>query len=108
MDEDRTAYEGGRYGSAGHRRTRQYHEEHGEYPSGVECLRQLPPESSIDEGRQEVDGWRYLPTAMPAGFTLSNSLGWDPALEYRWDGVVGIWVLVPGDGSDEKVIRLDP
>ncbi len=87
---------------------RRYHEEYGEYPAVIAATHQFLSGSVIDTQGDKIDGWTYFPTADATGFTLSKSLGWDPMLNYQWNGTSGKWVYDPGDGSAEKEIRLNP
>lgn len=88
---------------------RRYHEIHGNYPENITAVREFLPSSNVAPQRDDMaDGWMYFPTTDPPGFTLSKSLGWDPTLNYQWNGTSEIWIYDPGDGSDEKQISLNP
>jgi hypothetical protein len=57
----------------------------------------------------EAPPWIYqAPASHPARCSLSRKLGWDPDLVYAVDGPHSRWVFAPGDGSDDRTIRLDP
>jgi hypothetical protein len=43
-----------------------------------------------------------------SSYTLYVKLGWDPTLQYRFDGLQGLWYFDPGDGSEGKLIKLNP
>jgi len=55
-----------------------------------------------------VMGWLYYVSDDPRSCRLSRKLGWDPDLVWSRDRDRTQWIFVPGDGSDEKPIRLDP
>jgi hypothetical protein len=53
-------------------------------------------------------GWVYSASEThPEACSLWRKLGWDPALIWQRDGDKTGWVFDPGDGSDEKPIRLN-
>jgi hypothetical protein len=57
---------------------------------------------------QVIPGWIYdTSETRPAACSLWRKLGWDPALIWRRDGDKTGWVFDPGDGSDERPLRLD-
>jgi hypothetical protein len=57
----------------------------------------------------EITPWIYqAPAQNPAQCSLSRKLGWDPDLVYSVDGVNSRWVFAPGDGSEDRPVRLDP
>jgi hypothetical protein len=57
---------------------------------------------------QVIPSWIYdTAEARPTACSLWRKLGWDPALIWRRDGDTTGWVFDPGDGSDERPLRLD-
>jgi hypothetical protein len=55
-----------------------------------------------------IPGWIYDTSEAHAGAcSLWRKLGWDPALIWRRDGDQTGWVFDPGDGNDERPLRLD-
>lgn len=54
------------------------------------------------------EGWVYTRSEDGSGYSLFLPLGWDPSLSYRYRGSKGQWVFDPGDGSDEKILTLNP
>ena len=55
-----------------------------------------------------VTGWLYYVADDPRSCRLSRKLGWDPDLVWSRNRDRTQWIFVPGDGSDEKPIRLEP
>lgn len=57
---------------------------------------------------QAIPGWFYdTSAAHPGACSLWRKLGWDPALIWRRDGDKTGWALDPGNGSDERPLRID-
>ena len=53
--------------------------------------------------------WLYFTSPRhPDRCTLWRKLGWDPALIWRRDGNITSWVFDPGDGGDERPVKLTP
>jgi hypothetical protein len=50
----------------------------------------------------------YTSPAHPEKCTLWRKLGWDPALIWRRHRGGGRWVFDPGDGSQERPLKLNP
>ena len=50
----------------------------------------------------------YTSPAHPDKCTLWRKLGWDPALIWRRHRGGGRWVFDPGDGSQERPLKLNP
>lgn len=60
-------------------------------------------------GISMASGWLYYTSPKhPAQCTLWRKLGWDPALIWRRDGNITRWSFDPGDGNDERPIKLAP
>jgi hypothetical protein len=55
-----------------------------------------------------VTGWLYYVSEDPRSCSLSRKLGWDPDLVWSRDRDQTQWIFVPGDGGDEKPIRIEP
>jgi hypothetical protein len=87
-----------------------YFAAHGNYPSNTTQLQVDLPTShfSPEDDCGGVDGWTYYTGPGVTGFTLSRKLGWDPSLQYSWDGTAETWVFDPGDGSPRKLVALRP
>ncbi|HYM62875.1 MAG TPA: hypothetical protein VEZ11_18460 [Thermoanaerobaculia bacterium] len=84
---------------------RKHYAEHSTYPVALDDLEPLPPEKSLAGDGQH--SWLYRRHDLGTGFTLWYKLGWDPALIYECDGVIGHWIFDPGDGSPQKTLALD-
>ena len=87
---------------------RKYHVQKGDYPDEPSKLAPLLPKARIDKLGQDIDGWHYYRAPNSDGFSLSFPLGWDPTLEYQFDGRSGTWTFDPGDGSPVKPLKLKP
>ncbi len=84
-----------------------YHDEHSTYPiHAADFVSYLPSPPQQSVNHEELLGWRY--EQVGSGYVLSRRLGWDPTLQYRYDGTAGEWVFIPGDGSAERTIVLKP
>ncbi len=85
-----------------------YHGEHSAFPAKEEDLAAYNPMPKPQKGSAPIV-WHYTLTGNGSGYTLFLSLGWDPSLQYRYNGSQGQWVFEPGDGTtDEKIIALKP
>jgi len=51
--------------------------------------------------------WQYTRIGV-ASYDLYLKLDWDPSLHYRFEGSKEYWYFDPGDGSDGKIIKLNP
>jgi hypothetical protein len=87
---------------------KRYFGAHAAYPVNIAAFQNDLPGISQLTPEGGVDGWTYSPATDGKGFSLRRRLGWDPALEYRWDGSIETWVFDPGDGSPMKMILLQP
>jgi hypothetical protein len=93
-----------------------YHEEHGEFPADAADLQSLLPSMPIRgrEGNEQryvyqlIGDWSYARAETTNHFWLGQRLGWDPSLNYEWDGTNGTWVFDPGDGSPARPVLLNP
>lgn len=87
-----------------------YFATHGTYPERASQLRDALPSSRFtsEEPCGSIDGWMYCSGPGAAGFTLTRRLGWDPSLQYSWDGTTETWLFDPGDGSPRTTVKLRP
>lgn len=80
----------------------------GAYPKALTQIRtQLATQKIANINSDIVNGWHYTRSFNGEGFSLVCPLGWDPSLNYEWDGHREVWVFDPGDGSGPTTIRLD-
>lgn len=90
-----------------------YRGEHSSLPATMEDLapylpaRPKPPKAPVPPGQAAKPDWHYYRLG-DARYDLSVGLGWDPTLHYRFEGSKRYWYFDPGDGSDEKIIKLVP
>lgn len=76
---------------------KKYFTAHAGYPARLtEIQSDLPP--------GYTNGWDYIPAPNAKGFSLWRRLGWDPSLEYQWDGHADKWIFHPGDGGPDKMV----
>jgi hypothetical protein len=83
-----------------------YRADHGAVPGKAKDLATYLSPGMITAGGT-LGGWNYS-TDNAGGYTLSLRLGWDPSLEYHWNSGIGTWSFSPGDGTPEKIIKLNP
>ncbi len=88
-----------------------YRGEHSSLPADMADLAPYLPDwprptkdPSPDAVRPE---WLYTRIGI-ARYDLHLGLGWDPSLHYRFEESKGYWYFDPGDGSDRKIIKLNP
>jgi hypothetical protein len=83
---------------------KKYFSAHAAYPARLGDIQSdLPAGLHITSG-DYADGWQYIPAPNAKGFSLWQRLGWDPSLEYQWDGHADTWIFHPGDGSADKMV----
>ncbi len=88
---------------------REFHARWETYPASIEEVRRLVPTLPNEvNDPTAVNGWSYSCLAGGVGFKLRYRLGWDPNLIYEWDGHTARWIFFPGDGTEEREIRLEP
>jgi len=87
---------------------KRYHEEHGYFPAKITALAPYLPSPKPSAARPEWRDWHYTQGKNGATYYLAIGLGWDPTLNYHFDGHHGQWVFNPGDGSDETFLDLNP
>lgn len=86
-----------------------YRVDHSAFPEEASGLAPYLPLEVIPKGRYAaIHSWIYSADQNRRGYSLWYKLGWDPSLNYRFDGSRGEWVFDPGDGSDSKVLLLKP
>jgi hypothetical protein len=66
-----------------------------------------PPKAPLPSVQAVKPDWHYTRIG-DARYDLAVGLGWDPSLHYRFEGSKGYWYFDPGDGSDVKIIKLNP
>jgi hypothetical protein len=87
---------------------KKYFVAHGAYPAGLAAVQSELPAGSQVTSADYVNGWHYIPATNSKGFSLWQRLGWDPSLEYQWDGVNDSWIFHPGDGSPDRTVSVGP
>jgi hypothetical protein len=89
-----------------------YRGEHSSLPASMADLapylpaRPKPPK--VPNPQSATRHWWYTRINATC-YELGSSVGWDPTLNYRFEGSKGYWYFDPGDGSGEfKIIKLKP
>ncbi len=85
-----------------------FQRDHSTYPEDQFALAPYLRPNSVSKEQPLIDGWSYLRHTDDPGYSLSQSLGWDPLLVYDFDGTKSQWTFEPGDGSPGQPVVLDP